>query len=458
MFRPRPRLILLLATLLASGARAEESQPPVESHWGVFPAETDSVTAVFHHPSPPAWQTVVDVPYHVASVPLRLVVGGIGATVRYLDERHVVYRIARLIGPRELPYGVVGSFSAGGLTGLGVGATAVHDAFFGPDNRFRVGGKTSQNGHHRALLGIELGIGHPRTTQLGFGYRKSPNARFFGIGPTTREADESYYSREMTWMGASLHQTLGANVGVEASVLYSQVHAFGPRDDDDPALKDVYDATPFGYGHRSDGVSLGIALEHDDTAELGRPETGGYRRLAAHYYTETSRADIAFVTYRAEVQHFFPLWFSKRALALRAFYSWIDPVTGDVPFQRLMTNDDPDLLRGYRDFRWHDRGMAVFTAEYRWPVWASSTVTGTGLDAYLFTDLGQVFGDPDELAARNVTESFGGGLRLVGSKGFTGRIEVGWSDEETIFRIRSDQVFQFQKHGLYHGRNPIPAR
>ena len=102
--------------------------------------------------------------------------------------------------------------------------------------------------------------------------------------------------------------------------------------------------------------------------------------------------------------------------------------------------------------------MTGATAEYRWPILAMERSNGYGLDAYLFTDIGQVFGSFDEIAGANLTTSLGGGIRLAAYGAFLGRFEVGWSEEQTVLRLRADQVFQFSKHGLYHGRNPIPTR
>jgi len=211
-------------------------------------------------------------------------------------------------------------------------------------------------------------------------------------------------------------------------------------------------------------VTVGFGLTHDSTDDTGRPVSGALAKLHLAYFTSTGDTpkDDDFVTYRAEWQQFLPLWLPQRGLALRAYSSWIDPIgdggTADMAFQRLMTNDDPDLLRGYKDFRWRDRGLVAFTAEYRWPVWASDTREGVGLDAYLLTDVGQVFGNRREITSDNMTASYGGGLRLIGWHGFVGRIEYAASEEDQIFRLRADQVFQFQKGGLFHGRNPVPSR
>ena len=171
----------------------------------------------------------------------------------------------------------------------------------------------------------------------------------------------------------------------------------------------------------------------------------------------TSASD--FWTLRAELQQFVPLWFSKQALALRFFSSWIAPDDRKrMPFQRLLTNDDPDLLRGYYDFRWRDRGLAALTIEYRWPLWANRTADTEGADIYLFSDVGQVFDEFDEISRETVTLSYGGGVRFSGIAGFIGRFEVAWSEEDVVLRLRSDQVFQFAKEGLLHGRDQVALR
>jgi hemolysin activation/secretion protein len=139
--------------------------------------------------------------------------------------------------------------------------------------------------------------------------------------------------------------------------------------------------------------------------------------------------------------------------------SWSQPIGGSsIPFQRLATNDDPDLLRGYPDLRFRDRGLVVITGEYRWPIWASVRAAGAGVDAYLLADAGQVFRDRRNLLLPRFTTSYGGGLRIITGSGFAGRVELAWSDEGMQARLGSDQVFQFSRGGLYHGRNPIPLR
>jgi hypothetical protein len=76
----------------------------------------------------------------------------------------------------------------------------------------------------------------------------------------------------------------------------------------------------------------------------------------------------------------------------------------------------------------------------------------------VFSDVGQVFGDADQIALNNLTASYGMGIRVLGSTRYLFRLEVGFSNEQTIFRFRTDQMFQFAKDGLFYGRTPVPAR
>lgn len=459
-----PRTVL---SQTAAAARAADGAG--RSHWGLVPPPADSVRAVFAARSPAAWTYPLRVPYYAVVAPLGLAFDGVGAGVAALDESGVVAYLQRLLGPRTGPFGLTLNFQAGGLDGFGGGVTAYHDAFFGERNRFKARVFGSVNETVKTHVGWLFPRGEDSRFELGAGYRLRPRAQYFGLGPRATERDaagdpqESHYTQETTWAGATHMQGLGGGFGLETRGLFSASGARDARgDDDDAAIQVVHPddvARPgFGFRDRSDGVSLGATLVHDTVAEDGRPEGGGLRRLHVDYFTAVDRHDFSYWTMRAEAQQFLPLWFSRRSLALRGVLGWIEEESGTLPFQRLYTNDDPDLFRGYRDFRWRDMGLAALTVEYRWPVWADGAATGPGVDAYLLADFGQVFGEFDELALDLMTASYGGGLRLLGGGGFVGRLEVAASDEETVFRLKADQVFFYDKRGLYHGRNPIPLR
>jgi len=405
------------------------------------------------------WERAILVPYRVATFPIALASRGIGSTVGYLDHHSVPEKVGRLLGPRRGPFGLLLDFRFGGLSGLGGGLTAEHTRFLAEGNTLRVRASTSTNEDHR--LGVAARFRRPRGAywEFGAGFRRRPNVRYFGIGPDTREEDESFVHQEVSWLGGAVRRPFGES-HLELNLDYTGVATGAPGVSHQPATEELFAADlPAGYGRHSFGVSAGGQWRHENPNLANRPGRGGIQRLRATYFEATDRDDVRFWTFRGEWQQFFTLWRPQRVLALRGVGSWIEDVGGDpIPAARLNTNDDPDLLRGYDDFRFRDRGLAILTAEYRWPIWAHERPMASGIDAYLLTDAGQVFGDAAELGWNHMTLSYGGGLRVESGHGFVLRIEYARSEEASVLRFRADQVFQFVKSGLLHGREPIPAR
>jgi len=443
------------------GAQARADEPDsTQSYWGSIPAPNDSVCIPLLEPPKPLWERVVLVPYRVVTFPVALLSHGVGGGIEYLDDHRVIATLSHLLGPREVPFGFLIDFSLGGNSGTGGGLIAEHTRFFGPGNTLRVRASTST--HHDDRLGLAARFTHPRGAffEFGTGYRHRPNVRYFGIGPDTREEDESFFHQDVGWVGATMRRPLGVRSHLDWTAEYTTEGVGVPGKGNDPAAGDLFAGTPLpGYGHHSYGVTLGGQWMHESDGLTNRPGHGGLQRLRASYFDGIDRGDIRFWTFRGEVQHFFTLWRPLRVLALRGVASWIEQSGDDaIPIARLNTNDDPDLLRGYDDFRWRDRGLAIATAEYRWPLWANQRALGPGLDAYLLTDAGQVFGDAKQISLDHMTVSYGGGLRVESGHGFVLRLEYARSDETSVIRLRAEQVFQYVKGGFLHGREPIPDR
>ncbi len=458
-------VVLVFTMLLASGVAAQPSPPALdgagESHWGPIPAPADSIRARFEDAPRPRWELPLAATWWVVSTPFELVREGTRFTVVWLEDSGTLYRIRRLFAPIDLPYGFSLSGAAGGLSGVGGGLAFYHHEFLGPHNRLRLKVAFSSRDDRRYTGGIVLPMSDARSFEIGAGYRRRGFARYFGLGPTTEYGDESYYTQESFWGGGIFQQGLGvADLALKGRVLYTTLGNRAPLDDDDDerALADAFaDELPAGYGERSDGWVFGVALERDVTDQNGRPREGSVHRAQIAYFLPDHERESDFVTYRLESQHFFDLWWD-RSLAVRGAWSWIDDGGEAVHFQRMMTNDEPDLLRGFDDFRWRDKGFTALTAEYRYPVWDFRDPGQLTVDAYTFVDVGQGFGHRREIALEDLTRSYGLGFRLSAYGNFTGRVEIGFSEEDTIIRLRADQMFQFQKQGLYHGREPIPLR
>ncbi len=463
----------LVCVTVSAGAAGEDTDPELPSisaeslearpsYWGLLPARTDSVTQKFSDRRLPAWEYPIHGAFQVVALPVLGVQWVVTETLQGLDDLGVFRPVDPLLRGLPGPFGtrIVPNFRAGGLAGFGGGLDIHHRQVGGsPDNRFKLSWQATVKDATKVTLGLVLGQDPQWEYQFGAGYRKIPNARYFGLGPNTSPLGESFYTQETSWIGFHMSRWLSEVFACQAGVNYYWIANRGPHEKARPPLQEVYaDNLPYGWGERSDGLNLQLALINDNTLSDGRPLTGGTRRLKASYFAGGGVPEASFWTFRGELEQFFPLWLSFRGLALRGAVTWIE-AHGPVHFQRLLTNDDPDLLRGYDDFRFRDEGLLCLTAEYRWPILAWNDIAAQGVDAYLFTDIGQVFGEFADISLAQLTESYGFGLRLLGGDGmFAARLEVAFSEEDTVFRLRGDQIFQYAQRGLYHGRVPIPDR
>jgi Omp85 superfamily domain len=452
------------------GPDSLQETPTRLSYWGSIPSPADSVTAEFRQPGRPLWEKTVLVPFWLIRAPFTALTCGIGESYIYLDESGVMYQISQLLKPRQGPFGMTLSLKAGNQDGFGGGLTLTHKAFLGGANHLKARFRFTTEGGTQLSLGTIFREEQRLQTVVGTGYRVRPHAHYCGIGPETVNV-ESEYKQETGWVGVTVRHLLSDWFTTDLTCIYSGISTRRAARGDDPQIEDLFPTEiPLGYGDRSEGVTTSIALRFNTSADIGRPSHGGIREfklsrflptrdLKAPAHDGTTMEASAFWSARANFEQFLPLWFTNRSLILRTHITWIDPDDNSaMPFQRLLTNDDPDLLRGFNDNRWRDRGLVVGMIEYRWPIWANKDNQGLGLDAFIFTDVGQVFNDFDQISSALMTVSYGGGIRLVDEAEFLGCLEFGWSKEEFVFRLRTDKLYQYARGGLQHGRDQVALR
>ncbi len=458
-----PIIAAVLVSLPAGTAVAQEPHARADSvadgvgasYWGEIPTASGSTTARFRDPAMPVWEGILVVPFRFFTYPVKLVGDGMLAAVQWTDETRILNIFFRPPGNIQL----MPAINAGGLSGFGGGlAIQLNDVGF-PGVQMRLRGYATVNGDQRITFGARAPAGRRGSIVLGAGFRDRANARYFGIGPNSSVFDESFYRQKLTWAGLSYRGDFGSGFALRGKFLYSGVAAGLPDDDFEPSLPEQFpDDVPPGFGERSEGLSLELLLGQSDGLPTGRPTRGGLRQLRASYMIATNSGETDLWTFRGELQQFVPFWYEHHTLALRGYVSWIQRAgDGEIPFQRMLTNDDPDLLRGFNDFRWRDRGLAVLSVEYRWPLWVFQRAAGPGLDMYVLGDVGQVFDSFNKLSFDNLTLSYGLGIRLVSGSGFVLRFEWARSGEGSVFRMKSEQIFQWTK-GLFHGKDPVPPR
>ncbi len=428
------------------------------SLWGPVPARDDSVSVRLVNRSRPGWETAVMVPYWIVGIPFRIVYLALDQTVVGMDKLGLFGAAAEYPG-LKIPGGayLMPIISIGDLEGWTFGLQATRYHFLGPNNMLFIQGSRSTRKADDLSGGTLFHMGKGWTIQVGGGTEEKNLTRYYGLGPESYYGDLSYYHRRTTWGGFELEKDVGKKTALELRSYYSKVEALEPVYNVNQSLGRIHtDNIPFGYPGQSSGWTYRLALYRDNADQRGRPRQGGFQSVGASLFQANDGSRLQYLTYHVNLEKFYPLWHTDRTLALRGFFNRISntgPV--DIPFTRLVTFQRPDELRGFSSLRFYGMGSVGFSAEYRWPVWVARGRNDMGVDAYIFTDIGQVFDKAAEISVTNMQATGGLGLRLINSdRGFGARFELGLSEEQTIVRLKFSQTFQYDPKGILYGKNP----
>ncbi len=469
-----PVIMLLLGLVAAApglhgvpcALAAPEPQPAPDDSlmtaWGPHPARADSNTAL---PSPhrtPAWQTMVLVPYYIIGVPLTIVDKAGKGAILGLDRLGAFRATEQAVGGIPDPIGNfwLPDLAYGDAQGWQFGIIGQRPEFPLRGMRTKLRLALSTTDASLWTLGSIAPLGEQSWIDFGGGSLVLARTDYYGTGQGTSQADRSYYRRDSDWFGASWRQDFGDHFEFLALSHYSTQRARESRYETDRALEIVFaDDIPYGYDMASSGLTGGIQIGYDSTDQTGRPDRGTRFLVFTQYFEPTDDTQTRFWTNGATVEHYLQLGRPQRTLAIKGWWLRERPLEGDpVPFTRLLRNRVPYQLRSYSSARFHATGLTGLTAEYRWPAWIQNKPAGSGIDAYVFGDIGQPFDHADEVALDNLLWSAGFGFRVINQRAdFSIKLEIAYGDEGTQVRVSTQQLFQFIKAGFYDGSEPVPV-
>src|SRR5262249_7290880 len=202
------------------------------------------------------------------------------------------------------------------------------------------------------------------------------------------------------------------------------------------------------------GVTQQPAFLHGDVSLIadtrnypGHPTNGGLYRATFAAYSDQDYDKYSFRRYELEGQQFIPIVQDDWTIALRGRAVFSDTSSGNVvPFYLMPSLGGKNTLRGYYDYRFHDRDMEVFNAESRWGIW-------THLDAAVFVDAGKVAPRAGDLDFSHLHTAYGFGLRVHNRQSTVGRLDAGHSTEGWhVFFKFSDP---FKRTTLSGGRTEV---
>jgi outer membrane protein assembly factor BamA len=256
-------------------------------------------------------------------------------------------------------------------------------------------------------------------------YRRRPEEGFFGIGTQSQRGQRTSYNLQERGIGLTASVQLPRRFRLGVGVDYSSNRVFDGDDDRFATIGEIFNKRSI---PGIDGAALlgtSAFAEFDGRDEVGNPRAGAYIRFAATSNDSVGRGDFGFVNYLLDARGYIPLGTKRRVLALRLLGDFNDRKGGsEIPFFRLARLGTSQTLRGYDTYRFHGRNALSSNIEYRYQL-------VQGIEAVVFTDIGQVYGPRSEFNTNNIHATFGGGFQFNSKKSVFLRILAGKSGEGT---------------------------
>jgi hypothetical protein len=211
-----------------------------------------------------------------------------------------------------------------------------------------------------------------------------------------------------------------------------------------PDTRRLFDETSApGISRQPTFVYGNISAKVDTRSAPGHPEHGHFYRLTIERFADRELGRFSFRRYEAEGGQFVPLADQRWILAFREWGVISDARNGQtVPFYMLPALGGENTLRGYPEYRFHDRDLFAVDVESRWALF-------THVDGAIFLDAGNVAPRADAFQLNAVRLSAGFGVRLHTGRSTIARLETGRSREGWRFIFKMNDPFALSRQSLH---------
>jgi outer membrane protein assembly factor BamA len=315
------------------------------------------------------------------------------------------------------------------------------------DRRLFVDGSAaiSWRAYKEAQARIELNDLARNHATLGFQaqWQDLTQVNYFGIGADSLGSQRSEYRlRETDLAGygtvhANRWLSFGGRFGwVKQPTISSPA---GPFDRGFPEALLVFPADP-GVAEQTGLLHAGATVAADTRDHPSRPTRGGFYRATAQAYSDRDLHQFSFRRYEAEGLQMVPVVGERWVVALHGWSVLSDtPAGNSVPFYMLPTLGGGNTLRGYHDYRFHDRHLLVVNAESRWALFSH-------VDAAAFVDAGNVAARVGDLNLDKT--SYGAGLRVHSRTSMLARLDLARSREGWLMSFKLSDPFRLARRSL----------
>jgi len=263
-------------------------------------------------------------------------------------------------------------------------------------------------------------------------YQDFTQVNFFGIGEDSLKTNQTNYRlKDVDVLGfAAIRPRQWLTIGGRVGVL-RRVEIAAGTSSLSPSTGDRFDeVTAPALTRQPDFLHTDLSVAIDTRDVPGYPSSGGRYQVSTASFHDQSYAQYSFRRLDADAAHYIPLFHKSWVLALRGRTVLSQSAAGqEVPFYLLPTLGGSNTLRGFADYRFRDRDLALFNAEYRWPIFRA-------LDGSLFYEAGTVAPSLQAaLSMRHAHTDYGVGVRLHTAKRTLFRVDIARGSEgiRTIF-------------------------
>lgn len=260
---------------------------------------------------------------------------------------------------------------------------------------------------------------------------------YFGEGPSSRRSDQTRYAIQSKIVGGYATFRPMRTLAFDFEAGWLQPLIGPPRGSFQPGVPDtraLFGADPvYAFRDQPTFFNRAVAITWDTRDFPGHPTAGSVYRAAATTFNDRGAGRFNFSLYEAEAARFTPVGHTGAVLILHGWAVGTGAASDQVvPFYLQPSLGGLNTLRGYTDYRFHDRDLLLFNVETRIPLM-------THVDGAAFADFGNVASRFSDLDLRK--NSYGAGVRLHSRRQTVARLDVARSSEGWMVLLRLSDPF-----------------
>jgi outer membrane protein assembly factor BamA len=256
-------------------------------------------------------------------------------------------------------------------------------------------------------------------------YQDFTQVNFFGVGDDSLKTNQTNYRlKDVDVLGfAAVRPAPWLSIGGRVGTLRRVGIAAGASGLSPSTAARFDEVTAPGLTRQPDYLHADVSAAIDTQDVPGYPSSGGRYRVSFASFHDQQYARYSFRRLDADAAHYIPIFHNNWVLVLHGRAVVSQTGAGqEVPFYMLPTLGGQNTLRGFLDYRFRDRDLLLFNAEYRWPIFRA-------LDGALFYDAGTVAPSLQALSMRHPHTDYGMGIRLHTTRRTLVRVDVARSPE-----------------------------